>query len=322
MSDVLQVVCLAIIAIVVVVFVVAWIRSHYLEVQEGYVVPIKLFGRHRRVVCAGPHVLWPGERQGERIETRPRDWYLEVPDIRTHKGLPVTVALRYRIRFEPQHMQPAELYYPQGERTEQQRRLFMDGVQRVIEEFPRPVGDGTAELATLAAVFSPFFSSPPFVLSHRLQQRVTSPLSELGIELIPETLIIDRLDPPADVASAYDEMVRTNFEATAVSRFVETIRAAAPDLSAMELAQLYNSILNNVSEVRTIFADGGFRPGLYFTEQGPVLGQPSQQGTPRVGYPAAQPEVGTQYAPTTPEMPERNYPLTTEDMALLKPLPD
>jgi hypothetical protein len=321
MNQILQVLCPVVIGILVIWGVTLWIRTHYLEVQEGYAVPIKSFGRHRRIAYAGPHVLWPGEKPGPYIEIRPRDASLEVPEIRTHKALPVTVTLRYRMRFAPQDMKPAELYYPQSEWAEQQRRVFMDGVQRAIEEFPRSASDGKAEPATLAAVFSPFFSSPPFVLCGKLQQRVLGPLSALGIELLPDTLIMDRLDPPHEVTTAYEEMLQSNFEATAASRFVQTIRAAAPDVSAMDLAQLYNSILNNVSEVRTIFTDGTFRPGLYFTEQGPAIGQPSQQGISRLGHPPSGPQTNTQPGVVGSGMIEPNYPLTVEDMALLKSLP-
>ncbi len=167
MIEALRTTCLTIVAIgvaIAVVFgVVRWIGSRYVEVQEGYAVPVKWLGRHVRLLCPGPHLRWPGEKPGRAIETRPRDAILAVKAILTHKGLPVTVSLRYRLSFVPANMSRAELYYPQDEWEQQQRRVFTDGLQRVVEEFPRPFAGGPIDATTLATVFSPFVSNPPFV---------------------------------------------------------------------------------------------------------------------------------------------------------------
>jgi hypothetical protein len=309
-----------VILVVVAIGVAAWVRTRYLEVEEGYVIPVKWLGLHRRIVYAGPHLRWPGERPGPRIEVRRRDASLQVSDILTHSGLPVTVSLRYRMCFSPKDMNPAELYYPPSEWTEQQLRLFKQGMQGTIEEFLRLASDGKPPQADLAAVFSPFFNTPMSVLCGRLEKRVLKPLGALGIELMPDTLVIDRLTPPAEVVTAYEELLRSNFEATSASRFIQAIRSAAPGVSAMDLAQLYNSILNNVGEVRTIFADGTFRPGSYSTELGPAIAPTGKQRIPDVGNPWPRAESDEQRGGVSPDIAQRNYPLTVEDMALLKAL--
>jgi hypothetical protein len=101
------------------------------------------------------------------------------------------------------------------------------------------------------------------------------------------------------------------------------VRAAAPNMSDAALVQLYNAINDNPGEWHTIFTSGSLEPRLYVTEQGTVIGQAVVQGPAAAArQPAALPEAEpTPVAEPTPS-PLLNYPLTPEDMALLKTFRD
>jgi hypothetical protein len=296
---------------------VRWMRSRYFEVQEGYAAPVKWFGRHYRVLQPGPHMRWPGQWVGPNIETRARDWILDVAEIRTHKGLPVTVTLRYRAQYAPEHMKPAELYYPMSEWTEQQSRVFMGGLQRVFEEFPRSTTEDSQPASALATVFSPFFNTPPFVLCKKLEQRVAPDLRLLGVELLPQTLVIDRINVPAPITHAYDEMVHSGFQATAAARFIQSVRAAAPGVSPADLSQLYNAVVNNVGQVHTVFTGAGFQPTMLFGQPDLATGSLTVGGAPTALAPSPSALVG----PPPADAVDGCYRLTPDDMALLKALP-
>ena len=320
METVLPPLCFSVVLVVVAIGLVAWLRTRYLQVEEGYAVPVKWLGLHRRIVYAGPHWRGPGERPGPHIEVRRRDASLEVSDILTHSGLPVTVSLRYRMCFSLKEMKPAELYYPPSEWTEQQLRLFKQGMQGVVDEFPRPISDGKPEQANLSAVFSPFFSIPVSTLCDRLQKRVLSPLGALGIELMPDTLVIDRLTPPAEMIAAYEELLRSNFESTAASRFIQRVRAAAPGMSDFGLVQLYNAISHNPGEMRTILVGGSFPPAVLMDESGMAVSLPRTPERSQPGLTSGQTNEASFDKMTSVGLTPQNLPLTSEDMALLRPL--
>lgn len=302
----------------VALLILRWVRARYFEMPEGYAAAIAWLGKHRRIVRAGPHVLLPGETLGPRLQTRPHDAILDVSDIRTHQGLPVTVRLRYRLSYVPEQMRPPELYYPSSEWRDQQGRLFMDGLQRVVEEFPKVTTDSRMGYAGLANVVGPFFSAPLFALSGKLEQRVAPRLRDLGLELARDSLVIESITLPAQVTSAFNDFVRSGFEATADARFAQTLRTAAPDLAAADLAMLHNAIINNVGQVHTVFAEGGFSPGIYLSDasndrHSRVIAAPSPRALPA----RAETKANIQ-EPSAAN--EDGFPLTQEDMELLKSL--
>ena len=276
-----------------------WARSHHVTVPAGCVVPVRRLGAHQRLLRAGYHVLLPGEEPGPQYPLAPRAEALELPEIRTHSGLAVTVWLRYRSRWLPEAIKPADLYNPPGEWTNRARRVFTAAVQEAVNRLPRAKGNAASGTAALSRVFGPFFSLPEADWSRLVGGEVADELREMGLELDEESVAIDRVVLPNEMTWACDEYVRSGFEAAPEVRFLHALRAEAPEAAPADLELLRNAIVDDVFEVRAVFGGTGFEPA-----QLPV--EPSTAGAAN----------SRQAGEWRNERQERDYPLTPADMEL------
>ena len=303
--------------------IIIWfIVSHLGTVPEGYGATVRLFDRHRRVLGAGPYFLLPGEQKGPDIKVRQHQVTRSIPGIFTHGKLPVSVKVNLAMSLDLRRMSRDELYYSEGERHDQQVNIFQTLLRRLIFEIPPPK-PGDPMRADLPTFFSPFLGKPLEDLSLALETRANRELTKHGVSVAKSSLVVDNLDIADDIVDAYTDLIASDFKGSARNVFMQRVRAAAPEMSEAALVQLYNAINDSPGDWHTIFASGTLEPRLYVTEQGPIISQPVvQERAAPARLPAPQP--APEGAPPAEGAPVslHNYPLTSEDMALLKTFRD
>jgi hypothetical protein len=300
--------------------VIWFLASHIGTVPEGYAATTKLFDRDRRVLGPGPYLLLPGEQKSHNILVRQQQVPKNIPGIFTHGKLPVTVRLNYAMSLDLSRMNKDERYYTNEERTHQQVNTFQKHLRQLIADTPAPP-PGDPMRADLTTFFSPFLNPLLGGLALELETRAGWDLAQHGIILSSNSLVIDDVEIPEEIVSAYTDLISSDFKSSARHDFIKRVRAAAPGMSDAALVQLYNAINDNPGEWHTIFTSGSLEPRLYVTEQGTIIGQAVVQ---EAGAPARPPAAlpAAEHAADAEPAPLPSYPLTQEDMALLKTFRD
>lgn len=313
-------------------------------VETGYVAIVYFWERLRRVVGAGPYILWPWEEEKAQIFVRTREVTgTGIPNIFTHGGLPVTVMLDYEMRLAPELMTIDELQYDDAMRKEQQVRIIKGIVQRLVREATPPAPSATPDSnqVNIGLIFSPFLGQQLGDMRDSLESEARAALLAHGIELMAGSLLISWLSIPGDVISAYTESLAQDFSSASRHKFITRLREAAPTMSDMGLVQLFNVIEHNPADIRTIFAEGGFDPAMRIQEDGvslrtPLAGSPPSPPSPLppsspshppqsspVPNTPVQTSTQTSETPSPASQPTNNdLPLTEEDMATLRSLFD
>lgn len=227
-------------------------------IPEGHVALVQNMGRHSRIAFPGRLILRPGETDPLLLQTRRREVTLDIPDVVVKSGLRVTVNLAYALRLLPYRMTVDELYYSEVERETLQVKLIKSVLQELIADAPQPAKN---KEPSLEDVFSPLYGKSAIKIMNDLKKQVMKHFEKHGIELTDDPFVIQFLDLPSEIVEAYQDLVNSDFDSTARSRFVQRIRAELPGISAEQLIPL---AYNSKPEVRTIFMNGVFHPELFY----------------------------------------------------------
>lgn len=301
----------------VILFVALTIRSRRVRmVPEGYVLRLRRYGQHSRVVGPGLQMLRPDETDAGEVLVRQRELTLPISEVFTHGGLPVTVNLSLSLSLDLFNMSVDEIYYSDSEREAQLTKLLKGALQQVIAGTP-PIAAAQTDpnRVDVANLFSPFVGQTRLAVVQQLQTLAIQALAPHGIRLTADPLVIAGLDLPHAIIEAYTDLVQSNFQSSARYDFIRRARAAAPGISDAALVQL--SSPQNVGDLRTIFTTGSLQPELFVADEDTLMRRPAPQAQPQLA-PTPPPAAPVEPAPAPPSHP---FALTPEDMALLKPLP-
>lgn len=291
-------------------------------VPEGYMLRLKRFGRHSRVVGPGLQTLRPDEMDAGEVLVRRRELILPVSEVFTHGGLPVTVRLSLSHSLDLKSMAVDEIYYPDDERQAQIARLLKGLLQQLVAQTPAPApAQVDSNRVDMAGLFSPFVGQTRVAFIRRLQVIAKEALGRHGIVLTDDPIVIDGLELPEEIIEAYTDLVQSNFQSSARYDFIRRVRAAAPQVSDAALVQL--SSQQTVGDLRTIFTTGNLQPELFMVDRDMLMRNSAPQpkatmtGAPPTPPPPPSPTPGKDSQLTD----QHPYAMTSEDMALLKPLP-
>jgi hypothetical protein len=324
MSDTMVALLLGLILLVI--FTLIWFARSVRTVPEGYVAILQWMDKHSRVVGSGPYLLRPLEEEATRLFVRQREVQgLDIPNIITHGGVPLTVMLDYEMCLNPDRMDQAELYYEEQERSDQQTRILKGILLELVRSLPSSQPPPDRNRQDSAWLFSPF-STHAGQIRETLEQRAIVELAEHGVEITEGSLLISRLKIPDVIVSAITEALAMGYTSAAQHQLIQRLSDAGANISDMALVQLVNAIRDNPGDLNTIFNGGGSQPELRMQTGNTsvqVPGTPATQGAPPSPAPApSQPQGGVQSSNGVTNMPASDLPLTPEDMALLRSVVD
>lgn len=304
-------------AVAIALFVVFTARARRVRmVPQGYMLRLKRFGQHSRVVGPGLQTLRPDETDAGEVLVRQRELTLPISEVFTQGGLPVTVNLSLALSLDFSAMSLDEIYYSDQERQAQLTKLLKGALQQAVAAMPPPAAtQGDPNRVDVGGLFSPFVGQTRLDLVRQLQAQAAQALRPHGIILTEDPIVIAGLDLPPEIINAYNDLVQSNFHSSARYDFIRRVRAAAPGVSDAALVQL--SAPQSVGDLRTIFTTGNLQPELFVADEDTLMRRPAPQAQPQ-GTTAAQQAVP---AEPTPAQPSNAFALTPDDMALLKPLP-
>jgi hypothetical protein len=240
------------------------------------------------------------------LSTGKQTFGVVVPHIVVGSGLAVDVHLRFVASLAIDRMEPQEHLFDDAQRHEVVAGLIKPHLQRLVEKILRSPAAPTPSRLGMGAFLSPLFGETLKDLLKRLHFHAKQDLAHQGILLTDQPLEVDSLMLPSGVVDAYHTLERRRFEDVDRFAFVKQIEAITPGVSEQTLVQLYRAVDGPSGPLHSVLSTGVIPADMLVADRNADL---AFFGVPE----------GSQVSLSS-LAPKQDYPLTVEEMRLLKDL--
>lgn len=271
---------------------------------------------HVLFVQSGEHVVplapgqgfwyWPRQKELGTIPIRRRGFQVLVPGIALYSGLSVNVQFSYEASLAVEHMSPDEYLLDEEQRQEIVVGCLKRHLQRLIEKYRGIIAAPPVGRLGLAAFISPLYGEHLEKILSGLNFHVRQEMERHGIMIADRSIKLDHLHLDEDLVAAYHKLEWRGFGDADRYEFVTQAKTIAPGVSESVQINLYHAATGPGSPLHPILSGGVIAADLL------VADRSAEEGFQRT---AEGEEVSLASL-----APKQDYPLTVEDMLLLKEL--
>lgn len=250
--------------------------------------------------------LWPEPQIISRLSTGKQVFHTTIPHIVVGSGLSVDVNLRYTASLAVDQMAPLEHLFDDTKQQEFVASVMKRHLQRLVEKFLRATDAPAPNRLAMGAFVHPLFGEPLKDILKSLRFHTEQELKRDGIILTEEPLEVDKLILAPGVVDAYHELAQRRFEAADRYQFVKQIEAITPGVSENALVQLYFAVDGPNAPLHRVLSTGTIPANMLIADRNAQDLLFGDQMSPLVTLGSLEPQ--------------QDYPLTVEEMRLLKDL--
>jgi hypothetical protein len=248
----------------------------------------------------------PGDQIVRSLSTGKQTFGVVVPHIVVGSGLAVDVHLRFVASLAIDRMEPQEHLFDDAQRHEAVAGLIKPHLQRLVEKILRSSSAPTPSRIGMGAFLSPLFGETLKDILKRLHFHAKQDLAHQGILLTDQPLEVESLMLSSGVVDAYRALERRRFADVDRFEFVKRIEAITPGVSEQALVQLYFAVDGPNGPLHSMLSSGVIPADMLVADRNAVVSL--------FDAPDSLPVSLSSLAP------KQDYPLTVEEMRLLKEL--
>lgn len=285
-----------------------WVLRKLLRTQVPNDQVLFVMRRNKEVPYMPGASYWrrPKDRVARTLLISEQNYRAVVPHIVVGSGLPVDVTLRFSASLAVDHEEHQERLFDDTKRHETVVSVLRPHLQRLVEKIlrsptaPMPSGLG------MGAFLHPLFGETLPGILKSLHFHARQDLKRHGILLGDQTLNLESLTLASGIVKAYHDLERSRYEEVQRFQFVKRVEVISPGVSEQALVQLYHAAHGPSGPLHAVLSTGVIPADRLVADRNADVALFGEPESPQASLSSL--------------APKQDYPLTVEDMRLLKDL--